>query len=30
MPDADTAPGMPAVNVPEAVDVDAIQVPAKP
>ena len=30
MPDAATAPGMPAVNVPEKVDVDAIPVPAQP
>jgi len=30
MPDAATAPGMPAVNVPEKVDVDAVPVPAQP
>lgn len=30
MPDAATAPGMPAVNVPEKVDVEAIPVPAQP
>jgi hypothetical protein len=30
MPDADTAPARPATDVPRAVDVDAIEVPAKP
>ena len=30
MPDAATAPGMPAVNVPEKVDVNSIPVPALP